>query len=326
MPSAAQQTVLIVDDRAESRRLARTMVESLGYRAVEAESGAAAVDRIATQVPDLVLLDVVMPGMDGFEVVRRIRSDAPRRIPVVMLTALDDLDTRVKSIEAGADDVLTKPLDASLLGVRLSSLLDHRVRVEKLTANQGAALSLARAVEAKSRYTVGHNARTAHWSAKIGEELGLDAERVAQMYVGAMLHDVGKIGIPDALLNKPAPLTPDEAEVMRTHPIVGDSILKPLQVDPVIEQIARHHHERMDGSGYPDRLKAGDLPVEVRIVSVADAFDALTYDRPYRKATPPSEALPILREAARDGLFDGDLIAVVEHLANQRKLVGSSRR
>jgi putative two-component system response regulator len=318
---AAQRIVLIVDDEDESRRVTRTMVESLGYQAFDFRDGETALDFAGSRPFHVALLDVRMPAPDGHEVARRLRASHPR-VSILMVTGLDDLDTRVRSIEAGADDVIVKPVEFSLLGARLRTLLEQRDRLEQAISSQTAAMSLARAVEAKSRYTIGHSRRAALWAEKIARELGFGSERTAQIQVGALLHDVGKIGIPDALLNKPSSLTDDELTIMRAHPVVGEQILKPLQVDPIVVSIAAHHHERVDGGGYPSGWKGDQIPIEVRLVAVADAFDALTSHRPYRRASPASEAVAVLRRAAAEGAFDADVVEAVARLSRRPVLAG----
>jgi putative two-component system response regulator len=315
------KSVLLVDDLEESRRASRRLVESLGYKVTDVSDGLAALDSAKTKKPDLLLLDVRMPGMDGFEVARRYRAEVSERTPIVMLTALDDLETRVRSIDAGANDVLTKPAERSLVAVRLRTLLEHEEKFDKLTACQQSAFALVKAVETKSKHTSGHARRTALWASKMGRDFGLSAERVAIVQAGGLLHDVGKIGVPDAILEKPSDLTPDEVDVMHTHPNLGDLIIKAGSIDPIVAQCARNHHERMDGRGYPDRLPLATLPIEVRIVQVADVFDALTSHRPYRRASPPREAIRVLRDGVADGQFEPESVAIIAELVARREIV-----
>jgi putative two-component system response regulator len=308
-----QKTILVVDDADESRRSSQALVESLGYRCVTADGGDTAIELGRQFDPHLVLLDVRMPGMDGYETARAYREKISQETPIVMLTALNGVETRVRSIQAGANDVLTKPTERALLEVRIQSLIHQIDRVKAASASHTVALSLIKAMETKSKHTSGHARRTGLWSGKLAEEFGFGPERIAIIEVAGMLHDVGKIGIPDLILDKPATLTDDENLVMRNHPVLGEIILKSGPADPIVVQSARNHHERMDGRGYPDGRPAIELPLEVRIVQVADVFDAMTSRRPYQSAAPPEKAIDLLRQGADEGQLDG---GVVEKLVN----------
>jgi cyclic di-GMP phosphodiesterase len=318
---SGKKLVLLVDDVAESRRATRRLVDSLGYDVREADGGLAALDLALAKKPDIVLLDVRMPGIDGFETARRYRSQVSELTPIVMVTALDDLETRVCSIDAGANDVLVKPTERALLSVRLRTLLDQAEKFDALTACQQIAFALTKAVETKSRHTSGHARRCGLWASKMGRDSGFSAERLAVLQAAGLLHDVGKIGVPDSILEKPGPLSEPELDVMRTHPILGDLIIKAGKIDPVVAQCARSHHERMDGRGYPDGVSVGTLPIEVRIVQVADAFDALTSNRPYRRAIAAREAVRVLREGAQEGHFDGSTVEIVSELVERKEII-----
>lgn len=324
MTTITPKTILVVDDSGISRGATRTLVESLGYHCIEAATGADALDLALKKPPDLVLLDVLMPGIDGFETAKRFRENISARTPIVMLTALDDVDTRVHSIQAGANDVLTKPSERKLLKVRIETLLDQIVRFERLSSTQNVALSLIKAMETKSKYTCGHSRRVGLWSAKIAEGFKFGGDRAAIIEIAGMLHDVGKIGVPDLILEKPSKLIDDERVIMRTHPYLGELILKSGATDPIVAQVAFCHHERMDGKGYPNGIPAGELPLEVRIVQVADVFDAITSRRPYQAATPPARAVELLQQGAGDGQLDDGVVQMLINLVRAGKVYSAN--
>jgi response regulator RpfG family c-di-GMP phosphodiesterase len=315
------KSVLVVDDAEECRASVRRLVESLGYEVRAVGDGEAALDASSQKKPDLVLLDVSMPGIDGFETARQYRMRVSEQTPIVMLTGLDDMDTRLRSIEAGANDVLTKPARRELVDVRLRTLLEQEEKFARLTSCQQMAFALTKAVETRSKFTSGHARRTGHWAAKMGRELGLPSERVALLQAGGLLHDVGKIGVPENILDKPGALTDDETEIMQGHPRLGELIIKAGRIEPLVAQCVRSHHERMDGRGYPDGVKLGELPFEVRVVQVADVFDALTSNRPYRRASEPDEAVKIIREGVDEGQFCPEASRLLEALVDRGVLV-----
>ncbi|MBI3818006.1 MAG: response regulator [Planctomycetes bacterium] len=323
MIAIQKKSILLIDDGDECRGLTRELLSGLGYRCMEAEDGEKGLALATKDLPDLVLLDVRMPRMDGFETARLYRETISSRTPIVMLTALDDIDTRVRSIQAGANDVLTKPTERNLLRVRIETLLEQEVLYDKFAATQQVALALTKAMEAKSRFTSGHSQRTGLWAQKIGLELGLGEDRASILRIAGCLHDIGKIGVPDSLLEKPARLTDDEIAVMRTHPIIGELILKAGDADPIIIKCGRSHHERMDGRGYPDGVRGADLPIDVRIVTVADVFDAMTSRRPYQNPLAPVESVKLLKEAIDEGQLDGEVVRVIIDLVNSKRIYGA---
>jgi putative two-component system response regulator len=240
-----------------------------------------------------------MPGMDGFEVCRRIKSSqASRLIPVVMVTSLDDTSDRVRALEAGADDYMTKPVDRVELVARVTSALRLKSVYDSLDSAEHVIFALAAAVEAKDPYTEAHTQRVAESARAVGARLGLSQSHLETLYRGGLIHDIGKIGIPDAILLKPGPLDPDEEVTMHLHPIIGETIVAPLRSGAGLLPIIRNHHERWDGNGYPDRLAGTGIPQLARIVAVCDAFDALVNDRPYRMRKTQEEAVATLRAGA----------------------------
>jgi putative two-component system response regulator len=306
--------VLVVDDVVANRELLIARLEALHYDVREAADGYAALDAIDAQEPDLIMLDVDMPRMDGIAVCKRLKAHPTRRlIPIIILTASHDPDQRLRGIEAGANDYLSKPFDANELMIRTRVLLRERELNKKLDATEDVLLTLARAVEARDRYTIHHAERVGRYAQEIGSLLGFDSEDDELLYQGGVLHDLGKIAIPDAILLKPGRLTQEEFEVMKKHSAEGERICLSLRSVSFYLPIIRHHHERVDGSGYPDRLRNGDIPIGARIVSVADAWDAMTSDRPYRASLGYDEALDQLRGGA-GSQWDAEVVGALLHL------------
>jgi len=291
--------VLVVDDGAANRELIEACLAGVECRVRTAEDGVSALKVISASPPDLVLLDVQMPGMDGYEVCRRIKANsASRLIPVVMITSLDRVADRVRALEAGADDYMTKPVDRVELVARVRSALRLKSTYDSLDSAEHVIFALAAAVEAKDPYTEAHTHRVAESARRIGSRMGLSPSDLDALYRGGLIHDIGKIGVPDAILLKPGPLDADELMSMHLHPIIGENIVAPLRSAASLLPIIRNHHENFDGSGYPDRLSGAGIPRLARIVSVCDAFDALVNDRPYRQRKPVDEALAILTAGA----------------------------
>jgi putative two-component system response regulator len=296
--------ILIADDTESIRSLFSRLLSAEGYDIVAAADGVEALEAVREQRPDVVLLDITMPRLDGLEVCRRLKSDpATQLMPVVLVTGQSALDDRIKGIEAGADDFLSKPVHPHELRVRVRSLWRQKVLLDALDSAEAAFVSLALTIEARDPYTNGHCERLAQHAVRLGRLLGLDESDIHTLQRGAYLHDLGKVGVPDAVLLKEGPLTADEMVVMRRHPVIGDSLCAPLQSLRAVRPIVLSHHERLDGSGYPQGLRGDDVPLLAQIVGVVDVFDALTSARPYRGALPPAEALRLLRQDAEAGRF-----------------------
>ena len=298
-PSHGAPIVLVVDDGETNRALVLAYLSDLDCRLRTAEDGPSALAAIEAEPPDLVLLDVQMPGMDGYEVCRRIKArPRGRLLPVVMLTALDHANDRVLALESGADDFMTKPVDRVELVARVRSALRLKAVYDNLDSAEQVIFSLAAAVEAKDAYTEKHTHRVAESARFIGTKMGLSERALDALYRGGIIHDIGKIGVPDAILLKPGPLDSAELALMRLHPEIGESIVKPLRSAASLLPIIRNHHEHFDGSGYPDGLAGRAIPHLARIVAVCDAFDALVTDRPYRKAKSVDDAIAVLVDGA----------------------------
>ena len=289
----------MVDDQPVNAALVRAQLRALDCEVEFAADGESALTQVQASPPDLVLLDVQMPGIDGFEVCRRIKATPDTRLlPVVMMTALNALKDRVAALDAGADDFLAKPVAAIELRARVQSMLRLKDVYDRLDDTERVIFSLARAVEAKDVYTEAHTLRVAARAVALGTAAGLPAEDLDHLHRGGLLHDIGKIGVPDLVLQKPGPLDDDERAAMQRHPAIGEEIARPLRSAAPLLAIIRHHHERIDGGGYPDGLKGDEIPILARIVAVADGYDAITSDRPYRRGRSDAEARAILRAGA----------------------------
>lgn len=289
--------VLVVDDGAANRELIEACLAGVDCEVRLAENGPAALKMIETTPPDLVLLDVQMPGMDGYQVCKQIKANPTLRlVPVVMITSLDNTDDRVKALESGADDFMSKPVERVELVARVQSALRLKSVYDRLDSAERVIYALAAAVEAKDAHTERHTHRVAEAARHIGVRLGLPEAELDVLYRGGMIHDIGKIGVDDAILRKPGPLDPDELAKMRLHPVIGANIVRPLRSESDLLPIIRHHHEWFDGRGYPDGLRGNEIPFHARIVSVCDAYDSLVNDRPYRVRRSVDEAIRILME------------------------------
>ncbi|MFH1068922.1 MAG: HD domain-containing phosphohydrolase [Candidatus Glassbacteria bacterium] len=297
--------ILVVDDQPLNVELLEADLLEYGYEVVTAYDGVTALEKVTRDLPDLILLDVMMPGMDGFEVCRRLKGNQETvLVPIVMITALSEKADRIKGIEAGVDDFLTKPYDRQELQARVKSLLRVKHYTDELERAEAVIASLALGVEAKDSYTENHCERLSRYSVSLGKKFNLPAEQLRALKLGGTLHDVGKIGIPDAILNKKGRLTEDEYSVMRQHPIIGYNICKPLRSLRHVLPIIRHHHERLDGTGYPDGLAGEDIPLTARILTVVDVYDALRTERPYKPAYDHDKAMKIIHEETAKGWYD----------------------
>jgi putative two-component system response regulator len=307
--AVAKGKVLIVDDEAANLTILSRMMGRLGYTPVTAGDGEAGLTAVAVERPDIVLLDVNMPRLDGFEVCQRLKADpATRLIPVVLLTALSAVADRVRGIEAGADDFLTKPYVEVELEARVRSLTRLKRYTDELDSAASVILSLGRTIEARDPYTQGHCERLAHYATELGAHLGLSDDQQLALYRGGFLHDVGKVGIPDAILLKPGSLTHEEYLIMQRHPVIGDSICRDFRLLKDVIPIIRHHHERGDGSGYPDRLSGDEIPLLAQLLSIVDTYDAVTSARPYKPALPMERACHELRDDVRKGWKNARLV------------------
>jgi putative two-component system response regulator len=301
--------VLGVDDEANALMVLEGLTMSEGHLFHGTTKPAEAVALVMQHMPDVVLLDVMMPGLSGYDVCRAIKAnEVTRMIPVVLLTALDSREDRLRGIEAGCDDFLSKPFDRIELRARVRSLARTKRLNENLDHAETVLATLARAVEAKDGTTGDHCDRLTRNGVAFGRFLGLNRPDLQALARAGVLHDIGKVGIPDAVLLKPARLTSEEWIIMRRHPVIGAELLAPLRTMDRVVPIVRHHHERWDGGGYPDGLAADGIPLLARVFQVLDAFDALTSARPYKAAFCSEEAMSLLLEETAQGKWDPDIM------------------
>lgn len=315
---AATPVILVVDDVPANRELLEGYLTDLGYEVRQAGDGQEALQAIDAEEPDLVLLDIQMPRLDGLSVCRAIKQHSRLRlVPVVLITALGDRATMLAGLEAGADDFLPKPFDAQELLIRTKVLLKERLLNKKLDATETVLVAFARAVEARDLYTIHHADRVGRMAREIARSAGVVPQDLAFIYQGAILHDLGKIAVPDMVLKKEGPLSDDEWALMRTHSEVGERICAPLRSTSDFLPLIRHHHERVDGAGYPDHLVGAAIPFGARIVAIADAFDAMLSDRPYRPGLGREESLRRLRAGAGTQ-WDAALVEIFTGLVDSR--------
>ena len=302
------EKILIVDDESGARAALEFLLRREGFEVRDAPDGPTAIQECATFRPDLILLDIMMPGMDGFEVCRHIKATPETRLtPVVLITGLTATEDRIMGINSGADDFLSKPIDLNELLARTRSLLRLKQYTDELENAEAVLFSLAHSIEARDPYTHGHCERLAEMSARMGERLGVPEEQIKALRRAGVVHDIGKVAVPDSILLKPGPLTSDETKVMQKHPVVGERICAPLKTFRLVLPIIRHHHEKHDGSGYPDGLSGDEIPLTARILQLSDVYDALTTDRPYKVAFTPEVALDLMGEEAERGWWDREL-------------------
>jgi putative two-component system response regulator len=304
-------TILVVEDDPHIRDLLSGLLGALGYRLLMAASAEQALDALAVVSPDLVLPDVHLGAMSGIELCAQLKADPLYELmPVVILTAVGDLEARVAGLAAGADDFFTKPVEFVELRTRLAALLRVKTLLSQLDRAEAVITTLALTIEARDPYTLGHCDRLSRYAVALGEALGLDHEMLRALRLGGYLHDLGKIAVPDGILLKPGPLDPIEQERIRAHPGAGSDLVLGLRSLELVRPIMRHHHEKWDGSGYPDRLKGEAIPLGARIISVVDVYDALHTDRPYKAALPHSDAVSLLIRETDAGYWDPKIVDI----------------
>jgi putative two-component system response regulator len=319
-------TVLLVDSSEINRRILKAMLhaEDARFNLLEAARPSQALEILNRQEVDLVIADFLLPEMSGPEFVARIRGQRRTRfIPVLILTSVQGVDHEIAGLSSGADDFLVKPLSPSIVRARVAAVLRHKAAIDSLEEVESILFTLAQAVEQRDRYTGEHCQRLATYSVAIGLKLGLKREELLALHRGGYLHDIGKISIPDAILFKEALLTDDEWSVMRSHTLRGEEICRPMKSLELVLPIIRSHHERWDGSGYPDGLKGEEIPLLARILQVVDIYDALITARPYKPALSHEEAAALLQDEAARGWRDPQLIRVLAELLEEARRGGS---
>ncbi len=313
--------ILIVDDHKLIAEVLAAMLGGSGYRSAIANNGQMALQMIAQRPPNLILLDMRLPDIDGLDICTRLKQqETTRLIPIIIVTAHADREAQLLSIAAGAEGYLQKPIDMQELDLRVRTLLQVKRRNDMLEPAENVIFALARTVEARDAYTEGHVQRLALYSMTIGERLDLSNNELTALRYGALLHDIGKIGIDETIIRKDGPLTPTEYQVMQQHTLIGERIVAPLRMAAKVGPIVRGHHERWDGTGYPDGLAGDAIPLGARIVAVVDAFDAMTTQRPYNHVIDTAAAIARLQAGAGTA-WDPAIVAIfVGWLTRQGRL------
>jgi putative two-component system response regulator len=305
----AKPKILVVEHKTDGCLATVNFLMMEGYELLEADSGEAVVELVKKKQPDLVLLDVTIPGINGFEVCQLLKqSEQTSLIPVVLMTMLDDRRSRRRGMEVGADDLLIKPFNSLELTARIKPLLQQKRLQADLEQAGNLLFSIAKAVESRDPNTGNHCERLVKLGQAFGRYLNLSPQQMCDLKWGSYLHDIGKVGIPDAVLLKKGKLTPDEWEIMQRHVIIGEEICRPLSSIQGVLPIIRHHHERWDGSGYPDQLQGDEIPYLAQVFQIMDIYDALTSERPYKKAFTPTEAIAILQQETQAGWRNPQLV------------------
>lgn len=314
--------LLLVDSLEINRRLAKGMLRSAGqYEFFEAATGRAALDILDHQPVDLVILDLMMPDISGPEFCRRLKSNRKTQLlPILMITSMQGAEHEVLGIDAGADEYLTKPLHPSVLRARVRALLRHKTAIDSLDEAETILFALAQAVEARDSYTAEHCQRLATYSVALGVALGLSRPELVALYRGGFLHDIGKVSIPDSILHGSKGLTDAEWVVMKQHTLRGEEICRPMKSLAPVLPIIRSHHEKWDGTGYPDGLAGENIPLLARILQIVDIFDALITERTYKRAYSVEEATNMLEEEVVRGWRDPELVSLFISLLNRNML------
>ncbi|HXH07345.1 MAG TPA: HD domain-containing phosphohydrolase [Vicinamibacterales bacterium] len=301
--------ILIVDDDPAVATMLERLLTEAGFETTIADSGASALEAVEQGEPDVVLLDLVMPGMSGLEVCRRLKQGRSTRLtPVVVVTGHADRQHRLQALEAGSDDVLLKPVDPAELRARVRSYVRLKRYTDDLDSATSIIMTFAVLIEGRDGCTDGHCHRMANYAAALGRRLGLPEADIRTLYRGGFLHDIGKLAVPDELLRKPGPLSPQEFEIIKSHTVIGEALCGNLRSLRAVRPIVRHHHERLDGSGYPDGLRGDEVPLAAQIVGLVDVFDAVTTKRPYKNAYSAEEAFDVLRAQVERGWRAADLV------------------
>jgi len=313
--------VLIVDDDPRVTAFFERLLTREGYVVTIAHDGASALTSVTEHPPDVVLLDVMIPGLDGFEICRRLKREPGTRLtPIILVTALSAHEDRIRGLEAGADEFLTKPVDTHELLTRVGSLVRVKRYTDDLDSAASIIMTLATMIEARDGYSEGHCHRMANYATALGRRLQMGNDDLQALYRGGFLHDVGMLAIPEPVLRKRGALQPEEYERIKAHTLIGDSLVSNLRSLQAVRPIIRHHHERLDGSGYPDGLRGDEVPLLAQIMGLVDIYDAVTTQRPYQQAKSVDDALHVLHDHVRRGWRRRDLVEHFESLVKSGKV------
>lgn len=318
--SAVQDAVIMLVDSEEiNRRLLKAIFKTTSYKILEAKKASEAMALLQSQKVDLVILDLMLPEMSGPELCRWMKTQrATQLVPVLMITSVQGVENEIVGISSGADEFLIKPLHPGVVRARVRAMLRNKALIDSLEEAETILFALAQAVERRDWYTGQHCQRLAVTSVMLGEAIGLPNVDLTALYRGGYLHDIGKISIPDSILFKQGVLTSEEWEVMRSHSVRGEEICRPMRSLAPVLPIIRSHHERWDGTGYPDGLAGEAIPLLARILQVADIYDALTTERPYKPALTPARALEVMEEEVRRGWRDPELVPLFASIIQAR--------
>lgn len=315
----AAARILAVDDMATNLNLLSYVLRPPEYQIVEARDGMQALDILRRENFDLVLLDVMMPGIDGFETCLRIRQELGMKLlPVIMVTSRCAPDDVARGMDVGADDYVTKPFNSIELIARVKAAIERKRLIDQLDDAETVLLSLGRMVEARDHDTGDHCDRLAHTGVLFGKALGLDQDSLDALRRGGVLHDIGKLGIPDNVLLKKGKLNAEEWQIMKQHAEIGAALCAPLRTMKRTADIVRYHHEKWNGTGYPAGLKGEAIPLVARVFQIVDIFDALSSERPYKPAYPREKVISIMEQETADGFWDPQLMAVFLNIVRER--------
>lgn len=307
--SKGSESILVVDDFPINLEIMEGLLHKEGFNVITALNAEEALNIIEATDIDLAILDVMMPGMNGYELCRRLKGIASRRFfPVILVTALNELSDKIAGLEAGADDFLSKPFHTIELITKIKSLLRLKQLQNELDHSEDIIMTLAVAIEAKDPYTKGHSERVGHLSMELAAYIGLSEKEQHLLLKAGVLHDIGKLGISEMILHKTGNLLEYELEAVKQHSTIGADICRPLNSLKVIIPVIKYHHERWDGTGFPDGLKGEQIPLLARILAIADTFDAMISERPYRVPFPEDKALGIMEKEKGLGQWDPELI------------------
>lgn len=307
--------ILIVDDQEIILRLLNDTLKEEGYIVESATNGVEALEFVAREKPDLIITDMMMPKMNGIDFAAKLKDSVETRlIPVIMLTGLFDFENKVKALEVGVDDFLGKPFNRIELLTKVKALLKTKSYVDQLDSAETVIFSLALAIEGRDPYTNGHCHRLSDYGMKLGKRAGLTEAQIDAVRKGGVVHDIGKIIVPDSILLKPAKLTVEEYELMKMHPEAGENICKPMKSLQDVLPIIRSHQERWDGSGYPDKLRGTDIPITARVIATVDFYDALMTVRPYKPALTLEQSIELMKKETDMGKWDPTLMRLFHEL------------
>lgn len=315
LTSDHELTVLIVDDVEINRQVLRAILKGSSYRVLQARRPSEAFEVLQQERVDLVIVDMVLPELSGPEFCRRMKADRDTHlIPILMVTSTQGVDDEIAGISSGANEFLMKPLHPAAVRARIRSMLRHKLAIDSLDEAETILFGVAEAVEQRDQGTSDHCQRLSAYSVQLGKALGLPAPQLLALHRGGFLHDIGKIGVPDGILFKAGRLTPEEWAVMQTHTVRGEEICRPMKSLAAVLPIIRSHHERWDGSGYPDKLRGDEIPQLARILQVADIYDALTSERSYKPMLSHQEAMGILAEETAKGWRDREIVTAFQDI------------